>query len=57
MKGSFPMNSDFHIHVSIEPVLLTLDSPDAALELVGGKGASLARLAAADLPALLAMRG
>jgi hypothetical protein len=57
MKGSFPMNSDFHIHVSIEPVLLTLDSPDTALELVGGKGASLARLAVAELSTLLAMRG
>src|SRR5690348_2024808 len=30
--------------------LLTLDSPDATLELVGGKGASLARLAVAGLP-------
>ena len=29
---------------------LPLDSPDAALERVGGKGASLARMAAADLP-------
>ena len=29
---------------------LPLDSPDAALERVGGKGASLARMAAAGLP-------
>jgi pyruvate,water dikinase len=32
------------------PLILTLDSPDATLESVGGKGASLARLAAAGLP-------
>jgi len=32
------------------PLILGLDSPDATLELVGGKGASLARLAAAGLP-------
>jgi rifampicin phosphotransferase len=32
-----------------ETLILQLDSPDATLELVGGKGASLARLAA-DLP-------
>jgi phosphohistidine swiveling domain-containing protein len=31
-------------------VLFRLDSPDAALDLVGGKGASLARLATAGLP-------
>lgn len=33
-----------------EPLILPLDSPAAALERVGGKGASLARLAAAGLP-------
>src|ERR1019366_7204652 len=33
------------------PIILSLESPDATLELVGGKGASLARLAAAHLPA------
>ena len=32
------------------PIILSLESPDATLELVGGKGASLARLAAAHLP-------
>jgi phosphohistidine swiveling domain-containing protein len=32
------------------PLVLELDSPVATLELVGGKGASLARLAAAGLP-------
>jgi pyruvate,water dikinase len=32
------------------PLILKLDSPDATLELVGGKGASLARLARAGLP-------
>jgi pyruvate,water dikinase len=32
------------------PLILKLDSPDATLELVGGKGASLARMAAAGLP-------
>ncbi|HXX24543.1 MAG TPA: PEP/pyruvate-binding domain-containing protein [Terriglobia bacterium] len=32
------------------PFILKLDSPEAALELVGGKGASLARMAAAGLP-------
>src|SRR5215467_11107080 len=32
------------------PLVLTLDDPAAALEQVGGKGASLARMAAADLP-------
>jgi len=31
------------------PIILSLESPDATLELVGGKGASLARLAAAGL--------
>src|SRR5438552_2529380 len=33
-----------------EPLILDLDSPAATLERVGGKGASLARLAAAGLP-------
>jgi pyruvate,water dikinase len=33
-----------------ESLILPLDSPDAALERVGGKGASLARLASAGLP-------
>ena len=32
------------------PYILKLDSPEATLELVGGKGASLARMAAAGLP-------
>lgn len=32
------------------PLWLPLDAPEATLELVGGKGASLARLAAAGLP-------
>ncbi len=32
------------------PLILTLDSPQAVLEQVGGKGASLARMAAAGLP-------
>jgi pyruvate,water dikinase len=32
------------------PFILKLDSPDATLELVGGKGASLARMAATGLP-------
>jgi len=32
------------------PFFLNLDSPQATLELVGGKGASLARMAAAGLP-------
>jgi pyruvate,water dikinase len=32
------------------PFILKLNSPDARLELVGGKGASLARLAVAGLP-------
>src|SRR5271157_1125333 len=32
------------------PIILKLDSPDATLELVGGKGASLARMAVAGLP-------
>jgi pyruvate,water dikinase len=33
-----------------EPLILALDSPGASLETVGGKGASLARLATAGLP-------
>jgi len=32
------------------PLILDLDSPEATLELAGGKGASLARMAAAGLP-------
>lgn len=32
------------------PLILNLDSPEATLQLVGGKGASLARMAAAGLP-------
>jgi len=32
------------------PVILKLDSPEATLERVGGKGASLGRMAAAGLP-------
>jgi pyruvate,water dikinase len=32
------------------PLILKLDSPEATLELVGGKGLSLARMAAHDLP-------
>jgi phosphohistidine swiveling domain-containing protein len=34
----------------IVPLVITLDDPAATLELAGGKGASLARLAAAGLP-------
>jgi pyruvate,water dikinase len=34
----------------VTPVILKLNSPEATLELVGGKGASLARMAAAGLP-------
>jgi pyruvate,water dikinase len=34
----------------VNPFTLPLDSPDATLERVGGKGASLARMAAAGLP-------
>ena len=36
--------------VQTQAFILQLDSSEAILELVGGKGASLARLAAADLP-------
>ena len=36
--------------VPCHALILGLDSPDATLELVGGKGASLARLATAGLP-------
>ena len=32
------------------PFILKLNGPDATLELVGGKGASLARMAEAGLP-------
>ena len=38
------------INVSNETLIIKLDSPAATLEKVGGKGASLARLAVADLP-------
>ncbi len=36
--------------IQTSPLILELDSPEATLELVGGKGASLARLSAAGLP-------
>ena len=36
--------------IQVTPLILKLDSPEATLELVGGKGASLARMAAAGLP-------
>jgi pyruvate,water dikinase len=36
--------------IQASPFILKLDSPEATLELVGGKGASLARMAAAGLP-------
>ncbi len=38
------------INISNETLILKLDSPDATLEQVGGKGASLARVATAHLP-------
>ena len=41
-------NSD--VHVSVERLILKLDSPNATLELVGGKGVSLVRLSVAGLP-------
>ena len=44
------MNSDSGSHVSNETLILKLESLDATLELVGGKGASLARMEMADLP-------
>jgi phosphohistidine swiveling domain-containing protein len=44
------MNDNDSNPVSNETLILKLDSPDATLDLVGGKGASLARLAAAHLP-------
>jgi phosphohistidine swiveling domain-containing protein len=44
------MINNLGINVSNESLILKLDSPDATLELVGGKGSSLARLAAAHLP-------
>jgi pyruvate,water dikinase len=37
-------------NVQTHPLVLPLDDPSATVELVGGKGASLARLAAAKLP-------
>src|SRR5262245_26519352 len=39
-----------NIDVSAETLILKLDSLDVTLDLVGGKGTSLARLAAASLP-------
>ncbi|HET7095602.1 MAG TPA: PEP/pyruvate-binding domain-containing protein, partial [Thermomicrobiales bacterium] len=36
--------------VETAPLTLPLDAPDASVALVGGKGASLARMAAAGLP-------
>ena len=44
------MNTHNHLGVSFEPLILKLDSADATLEEVGGKGASLARMAEAGLP-------
>src|SRR5689334_13825095 len=44
-RGAFAMNNVQHI-----PLVLPLDDDTATLEHVGGKGASLARLAAAGLP-------
>jgi rifampicin phosphotransferase len=44
------MNNNHPISVSIEPLILKLDSADATLEMIGGKGASLARMAEAHLP-------
>ncbi|MCI0397931.1 MAG: phosphoenolpyruvate synthase [Chloroflexi bacterium] len=38
------------ISIQTSPLILKLDSPEATLELVGGKGASLARLASAGRP-------
>ncbi len=36
--------------IQTSPLILKLDSPESTLELVGGKGASLARMAASGLP-------
>jgi pyruvate,water dikinase len=44
------VNNNYRINVSNETLIFRLDSPDATLESVGGKGASLARLAIAGLP-------
>ncbi len=44
------MNNSDSINITNETLILRLDSPEATLELVGGKGASLARLAADGLP-------
>ncbi len=44
------MKNNISINVSNESLTIKLDSPDAALELVGGKGASLARMAKTGLP-------
>jgi hypothetical protein len=43
--GVFDVNNQLHL-----PFVLALNDPAATLEQAGGKGASLARLAAADLP-------
>ena len=39
-----------NINVSDDTLILKLDRPNSTLDLVGGKGASLARIAAAHLP-------
>lgn len=44
------MNTNYRIDVSNKTLILQLDSPKSTVELVGGKGASLARLATAGLP-------
>jgi rifampicin phosphotransferase len=49
-KGRLFMNDNDSINSSNETLILKLDNPDATLELVGGKGTSLACLAAAGLP-------
>jgi phosphohistidine swiveling domain-containing protein len=50
MKGSLLMNAKDPVNISNRTLILKLNSSDATLELVGGKGASLARLARAGLP-------
>ncbi len=42
------MNDNGSMNISNKTLILKLDSPDATLERVGGKGASLARMAAAE---------
>ena len=42
--------NNYHISVSNETLILNLENPEATIEQVGGKGASLARMAAAGLP-------